>query len=106
MRYSVLHCLVGLEEGRVRGRDVGKIDFRVMTAMTLINPTLSPPLHVYHTPYTHSTITPYSQMQLGQFLRQLTRLTEEFGIAVVLTNQVVADPGGTFTVSTHDVLIG
>ena len=42
-------------------------------------------------------------MQLGQFLRQLTRLTEEFGIAVVLTNQVVADPGGTFTVSTHDI---
>jgi RecA/RadA recombinase len=38
-------------------------------------------------------------------LRQLTRLTEEFGIAVVLTNQVVADPGGTFTVSTHDFYI-
>lgn len=33
-------------------------------------------------------------MQLGQFLRQLTRLAEEFGIAVVITNQVVADPGG------------
>jgi hypothetical protein len=28
------------------------------------------------------------QMQLAQFLRQLTRLAEEFGIAVVLTNQV------------------
>lgn len=27
-------------------------------------------------------------MNLGQFLRQLTRLAEEFGIAVVLTNQV------------------
>ena len=38
----------------------------------------------------------FRQMQLGQFLRQLTRLTEEFGIAVVLTNQVVADPGGTY----------
>ncbi|CAE7680284.1 rad51-a [Symbiodinium microadriaticum] len=34
------------------------------------------------------------QMQLGQFLRQLTRLAEEFGIAVVLTNQVVANPDG------------
>jgi len=33
-------------------------------------------------------------MSLGQFLRQLTRMAEEFGIAVVLTNQVVADPGG------------
>ncbi len=27
------------------------------------------------------------QMQLAQFLRQLTRLSEEFGVAVVLTNQ-------------------
>lgn len=34
------------------------------------------------------------QIQLGQFLRQLTRLAEEFGIAVVLTNQVVANPDG------------
>jgi RecA/RadA recombinase len=29
-------------------------------------------------------------MHLGQFLRQLTRLAEEFGIAVVITNQVCA----------------
>jgi DNA repair protein RAD51 len=28
------------------------------------------------------------QIQLAQFLRQLTRLSEEFGIAVVMTNQV------------------
>lgn len=34
------------------------------------------------------------QMQLAQFLRQLTRLAEEFGIAVVITNQVVANPDG------------
>lgn len=34
------------------------------------------------------------QQHLGQFLRQLQRLACEFGIAVVLTNQVVADPGG------------
>lgn len=34
------------------------------------------------------------QMQLGQFLRQLTRLAEEFGVAVVITNQVVANPDG------------
>lgn len=34
------------------------------------------------------------QIMLGQFLRQLTRLAEEFGIAVVLTNQVVANPDG------------
>ncbi len=30
----------------------------------------------------------HRQMHLGQFLRQLTRLAEEFGIAVVITNQV------------------
>jgi DNA repair protein RAD51 len=34
------------------------------------------------------------QMHLAQFLRQLTRLAEEFGIAVVITNQVVANPDG------------
>lgn len=28
------------------------------------------------------------QQQLGQFLRQLQRLASEFGLAVVLTNQV------------------
>ena len=34
------------------------------------------------------------QMQLAQFLRALTRMSAEFGIAVVLTNQVVANPDG------------
>jgi len=34
------------------------------------------------------------QMQMAQFLRQLTRLAEEFGVAVLITNQVTADPGG------------
>jgi DNA repair protein RAD51 len=34
------------------------------------------------------------QMQLAQFLRQLTRLAEEFGVAVFMTNQVVANPDG------------
>jgi len=29
------------------------------------------------------------QMQLAQFLRQLTRLSEEFGVAVVVSNQVI-----------------
>jgi len=37
------------------------------------------------------------QTHLGRFLRGLQRLAEEFGVAVVVTNQVVADPGaGTF----------
>ena len=39
------------------------------------------------------------QVQLAQFLRQLTRLAEEFGIAVVITNQVVANPDGMATFS-------
>eukprot|EP00565_Helicotheca_tamesis_P003434 CAMPEP_0185733364 /NCGR_PEP_ID=MMETSP1171-20130828/19265_1 /TAXON_ID=374046 /ORGANISM="Helicotheca tamensis, Strain CCMP826" /LENGTH=346 /DNA_ID=CAMNT_0028403077 /DNA_START=16 /DNA_END=1056 /DNA_ORIENTATION=- len=34
------------------------------------------------------------QMQMAQFLRQLTRLAEEFGVAVFITNQVVANPDG------------
>ena len=29
------------------------------------------------------------QMHLAQFLRQLTRLAEEFGVAIVMTNQVI-----------------
>ena len=33
------------------------------------------------------------QQMLAQFLRQLDRLAQEYGIAVVLTNQVCADPG-------------
>ena len=33
-------------------------------------------------------------MQMGQFLRQLTRLAEEFGVACFITNQVVANPDG------------
>eukprot|EP00968_Pinguiococcus_pyrenoidosus_P000181 scaffold11_cov257-Pinguiococcus_pyrenoidosus.AAC.23 len=31
---------------------------------------------------------------MAQFLRQLTRMSEEFGVAVVYTNQVVANPDG------------
>uniref|UniRef100_A0A7S3K3E3 DNA repair protein RAD51 homolog n=1 Tax=Aureoumbra lagunensis TaxID=44058 RepID=A0A7S3K3E3_9STRA len=34
------------------------------------------------------------QVHLALFLRQLTRMAMEFGIAVVLTNQVVANPDG------------
>lgn len=33
-------------------------------------------------------------MELAQFLRQLSRMAEEFGVAVVYTNQVVANPDG------------
>lgn len=35
------------------------------------------------------------QQQLGQFLRSLMRLADTFGCAVLITNQVVADPTGS-----------
>lgn len=49
---------------------------------------------LYRTDYSGRGELSERQMQLGQFLRQLTRLAEEFGVAVFMTNQVVADPGG------------
>mmetsp|Transcript_7165 Transcript_7165/g.8232 ORF Transcript_7165/g.8232 Transcript_7165/m.8232 type:complete len:348 (+) Transcript_7165:114-1157(+) len=48
---------------------------------------------LFRTDYTGRGELSERQMQLGQFLRQLTRLSEEFGVAVFITNQVVADPG-------------
>jgi RecA/RadA recombinase len=35
-----------------------------------------------------SALLLHRQMHLAQFLRQLTRLAEEFGVAVLITNQV------------------
>eukprot|EP01042_Synura_sphagnicola_P000955 gene955-1076_t len=49
---------------------------------------------LYRTDYQGRGELSERQMHLGQFLRQLTRLAEEFGVAVVLTNQVVANPDG------------
>jgi DNA repair protein RAD51 len=49
--------------------------------------------NLYRTDYSGRGELSERQMHLAQFLRQLTRLAEEFGIAVVITNQVVADPG-------------
>jgi DNA repair protein RAD51 len=49
---------------------------------------------LYRTDYSGRGELSERQMHLGQFLRQLTRLCEEFGIAVVLSNQVVANPDG------------
>ena len=42
-------------------------------------------------------------MHLGQFLRQLTRLAEEFGIAVVITNQVSG--AGALTARMHTMTV-
>lgn len=50
---------------------------------------------LYRTDYMGRGELSERQMQMGQFLRQLTRLAEEFGVAVLITNQVVANPGKT-----------
>ena len=47
---------------------------------------------LYRTDYSGRGELSERQMQLAQFLRQLTRLAEEFGVAVFITNQVVANP--------------
>lgn len=49
---------------------------------------------LYRTDYTGRCELSERQMHLAQFLRQLTRVAEEFGVAVVITNQVVANPDG------------
>ena len=49
---------------------------------------------LYRSDYTGRAELSDRQIHLGQFLRQLTRLAEEFGVAVVITNQVVANPDG------------
>ena len=49
---------------------------------------------LYRTDYSGRGELSERQMHLAQFLRQLTRLAEEYGIAVVITNQVVANPDG------------
>jgi meiotic recombination protein DMC1 len=36
------------------------------------------------------------QQLLGKHIRELVKLAQEFGIAVVVTNQVTADPGSVF----------
>lgn len=49
---------------------------------------------LYRTDYSGRGELSERQMHLAQFLRQLTRLAEEFGVAVFMTNQVVANPDG------------
>jgi len=49
---------------------------------------------LYRTDYMGRGELSERQMQMGQFLRQLTRLAEEYGVAIFITNQVTADPGG------------
>jgi len=49
---------------------------------------------LYRTDYSGRGELSERQMHMAQFLRQLTRLAEEFGVAVLITNQVVANPDG------------
>ena len=50
--------------------------------------------NLYRTEYEGRGELSARQMHLGKFLRQLARLADEFGVAVVVTNQVVANPDG------------
>ena len=46
------------------------------------------------------------QNLLGRFLRGLQRLADEFGCAVVVTNQVVANPDGAAMFAANAVRAG
>ena len=47
---------------------------------------------LFRTDYTGRGELSNRQQSLAQFLRQLQRLADEYGVAVVITNQVVANP--------------
>merc|ERR1712243_450974 len=49
---------------------------------------------LYRTDYSGRGELSSRQMHLAQFLRMLLRLADEFGVAVVITNQVVANVDG------------
>ena len=49
---------------------------------------------LYRTDYSGRGELSARQMHLAQFLRKLQRLADEFGVAVVITNQVVAQCDG------------
>jgi DNA repair protein RAD51 len=51
---------------------------------------------LYRTDYSGRGELAPRQMHLGRFLRLLQRLADEFGIAVVITNQVMASPDASF----------
>lgn len=49
---------------------------------------------LYRTDYSGRGELSERQMHMGKFLRTLQRIADEFGVAVVITNQVVSDVGG------------
>ncbi|KAA0163980.1 hypothetical protein FNF27_01370 [Cafeteria roenbergensis] len=52
---------------------------------------------LYRTDYSGRGELAARQMSLAQFLRKLTRIADEFGVAVVVTNQVVAQVDGAMS---------
>lgn len=52
---------------------------------------------LYRTEYTGRSDLPLRQAHLGRFLRMLLRLADEYGVAVLMTNQVVANVDGGAT---------
>ena len=50
---------------------------------------------LFRTDYTGRGQLAERQQTLAQFLRSLQRLADEFGVAVVITNQVVSNPDGS-----------
>lgn len=55
---------------------------------------------LYRTDYTGRGQLADRQMHLARFLRALLGLADVFGVAVVVTNQVVASVDGPFPIST------
>lgn len=49
---------------------------------------------LYRVDYTGRGQLSERQQNLGQFLAKLKKLSEQFNVAVLMTNQVMADPGG------------
>ncbi|KAF7730675.1 recombinase rad51 [Apophysomyces ossiformis] len=49
---------------------------------------------LYRTDYSGRSELSARQMHLARFMRSLQRLTDEFGVAVIITNHVVAQPDG------------
>ena len=52
---------------------------------------------LFRTDFTGRGLLSERQQLLAKYLRQLQRLADEFGVAVVITNQVVANPDGSMS---------
>jgi len=64
-------------------------DFRLMIVDSI--------MALFRTDYSGRGELSERQQKLGQMLSKLTKLSEEFNIAILITNQVQSDPGATMT---------